>query len=140
MHYRCDDHVLHATSIILVSGHLSWSCRKQKVVPKKKSCQKKSRAEKQSRAEKKNSRAEKKSRVEKKKACQKKQSCRKKKESYRLRTTHLPLRTEYLITLRRRAAETYPICDDPLSTTRRRTFAPLLTDCAEITALLRYGV
>ena len=57
-----------------------------------------------------------------------------------LATTHLPLRTEYLITLRRRAAETYPICDDPLSTTRRRTFAPLLTDCAEITALLRYGV
>ena len=92
---------------------------KNKVVPKKK-----------------NSRAEKKSRVEKKKACQKKQSCRKKKESYRLRTTHLPLRTEYLITLRRRAAETYPICDDPLSRTRRRTFAPLLTDCAEITGMV----
>ena len=28
--------VLHATTIILVSGDLSWSCRKQKVVAKKK--------------------------------------------------------------------------------------------------------
>ena len=39
--------VLHATTIILVSGDLSWSSRKQKVVakkkivPKKKSCRKK---------------------------------------------------------------------------------------------------
>ena len=31
-----DDHVLHATTIILVSGDLSWSCRKN-MVPKTKS-------------------------------------------------------------------------------------------------------
>ena len=30
-----DDHVLHATTIILVSGDLSWSCRKKKFVPEK---------------------------------------------------------------------------------------------------------
>ena len=32
-----DDHVLRfATTIILVSGDLSWSCQKEKVAPKKK--------------------------------------------------------------------------------------------------------
>ena len=42
-----DDHVLlFATTIILVSGDLSWSCQKEKVVPKKKVLPKKSRAQK----------------------------------------------------------------------------------------------
>ena len=36
-----DGRVLRATTIILDSGDLSWSCRKQKVVAKKKSCKKK---------------------------------------------------------------------------------------------------
>ena len=36
-----DGRVLHATTIILDNGDLSWSCRKKKVVAKKKSCQKK---------------------------------------------------------------------------------------------------
>ena len=38
-----DDHVLlFATTIILVSGDLSWSCQKEKVAPKKKQwCRKK---------------------------------------------------------------------------------------------------
>ena len=56
-----DDHVLlFATTIILVSGDLSWSCQKEKVVPKKKS-----------RAKKKRSCRKKKSRAEKKESCQK---------------------------------------------------------------------
>ena len=44
-----DDHVLlFATTIILVSGDLSWSCRKEKVAPKKKRVlpKRKGRAEK----------------------------------------------------------------------------------------------
>ena len=55
-----NDHVLHATTTILVGGDLSWSCRKKmvpktKVVPKKKSRAKKKVVPKKSRAEKKNS-------------------------------------------------------------------------------------
>ena len=36
-----DGRVLHATTIILDSGDLSWSCRKKTVVPKKELCRKK---------------------------------------------------------------------------------------------------
>ena len=103
--YRCDDHVLHATTIILVSGHLSWSgryliiyevptpgraekivvpkkkqsCRKKKRgVPKKKVVpKKKSRAKKKKVVPKKKSRAEKKN-VPKKKVVPKKKLCQRK--------------------------------------------------------------
>ena len=55
-----NDHVLHATTTILVGGDLSWSCLKKmapktKVVPKKNSRAKKKVVPKKSRAEKKNS-------------------------------------------------------------------------------------
>ena len=47
-----DDHVLHATTIILVSGALSWSCRKKMVPKTKSSAEKKVVPKKKIRAEK----------------------------------------------------------------------------------------
>ena len=58
-----DDHVLlFPTTIILVSGDLSWSCQKEKVVPKKKSrAEKKESCQKEKVVPKKRNRAKKKS-------------------------------------------------------------------------------